>query len=245
MWLELENRAKESETAKKIQEENRRIEFLKTLETTIISKQSYSSVKSKNNSETYQERTEETVDEDILSHNNNKHHDNQDRLLAKSESLKYELKVRAKNQNNEIIGYSQDQLPILKVKDQIIDLIQKHFVLIVCGETGSGKSTQIPQIILKHQINSLKGSSTQIICTQPRRISATSIASRVSEEMGDGPNNVGKHGSLVGHIVRLESKVSSTTKLTFCTTGILLRRLESEPNLDSISHVIVDEVHGN
>lgn len=77
----------------------------------------------------------------------------------------------------------------------------------------------------------------QIICTQPRRLTAISIAERVSNERCE------KVGSVIGYQIRLENKISSATRLTFCTTGLLLRRLQSDPMLEGISHVIVDEVH--
>ena len=81
-----------------------------------------------------------------------------------------------------------------------------------------------------------------IICTQPRRISALSIAERVSAEIGD-VNGPGSRQSLVGYQIRLESKVCESTCLTFCTAGVLLRRLEGKGDLNGVTHVFVDEVH--
>lgn len=75
------------------------------------------------------------------------------------------------------------------------------------------------------------------VCTQPRRISAIGVAERVAAE------RVERIGNVVGYQIRLESKMSSSTRLLFCTTGILLRRLESDPDLTDVTHVIVDEVH--
>jgi ATP-dependent RNA helicase DHX29 len=89
-------------------------------------------------------------------------------------------------------------------------------VTIISGETGSGKSTQIPQFVLEAAIEKNQGVTCHIICTQPRRISAMSLATRVSQEMGD--STVGGKGSWVGYQVRLESKVTVTTHLTYCTT---------------------------
>ena len=77
----------------------------------------------------------------------------------------------------------------------------------------------------------------EIVCTQPRRISAIGVAQRVASERDE---NVGK---TVGYNIRLENKVSNYTRLTFCTTGILLQRLTTDPLLRSVSHIIVDEVH--
>ena len=87
------------------------------------------------------------------------------------------------------------------------------------------------------------GGSCNIVCTQPRRISALSIATRVCEEIGEDPNKVGSNSSLIGYQIRLESKSSKNTRLMFMTTGILLRRMESDGDLVGVTHVVVDEVH--
>ncbi|KAI9144958.1 P-loop containing nucleoside triphosphate hydrolase protein, partial [Paraphysoderma sedebokerense] len=129
-------------------------------------------------------------------------------------------------------------LPVNQYKSEIIRLINQNRVVLISGQTGSGKSTQIPQFILEDLILQGRDHETHIICTQPRRISAMSISSRVSEEMGDK-----RVGELVGYSIRLMSKVSSMTKLVFSTMGVLLRRLESDVTLEGVSHVIVDEVH--
>jgi len=81
----------------------------------------------------------------------------------------------------------------------------------------------------------------QVICTEPRRISAVSLAERVSAELGEtsGP---GCHESLCGYRIRFESRQCSSTRLTYCTTGVLLRRLHNDANLSDVACVIVDEV---
>lgn len=76
-----------------------------------------------------------------------------------------------------------------------------------------------------------------IIVTQPRRIAAVGVAERISDERNE------RIGGVVGYQIRLENKISSSTRLTFCTTGILLRRLYSDPMLQTVSHLIIDEVH--
>jgi len=92
----------------------------------------------------------------------------------------------------------------------------------------------VPQFILDSLIQSGRGSSANILITQPRRISAISVATRVhAERMNDGS---------VGYVIRGESRQTNKTKLLFCTTGVLLRRLSNGDDLSSVTHVIVDEV---
>lgn len=92
-------------------------------------------------------------------------------------------------------------------------------MVVVSGETGCGKTTQLPQFVLEEEIEAGRGSDCNIICTQPRRISAMSVAARVAAERGDAL------GQSVGYQIRLEAKRSAQTRLLFCTTGVLLRRL--------------------
>ncbi|KAJ3036814.1 ATP-dependent RNA helicase dhx29 [Rhizophlyctis rosea] len=141
---------------------------------------------------------------------------------------------------NEILKQRQ-VLPVYAMRNEILAAISSHQVVIISGETGSGKSTQIPQFILEDALATLPPECS-IICTQPRRISAVSIATRVSEEMGD-LRGVGADSSLVGYAVRLETRIGREGRLVFCTTGVLLRRLESDRDLTGVTHVVVDEVH--
>ncbi|KAI9285596.1 P-loop containing nucleoside triphosphate hydrolase protein [Umbelopsis sp. AD052] len=136
----------------------------------------------------------------------------------------------------------RSSLPIYSFRNEILELVKSNQIVIVSGETGCGKSTQVPQY-LAEAILSSSAQNGNIVCTQPRRISAISIAQRVSQEMGDKKGAVGSKGSLVGYQIRLESKTSDSNILQFCTTGILLRRLEGDSWLQGVTHVVVDEVH--
>ena len=104
-------------------------------------------------------------------------------------------------------------LPIWNFKEDILSTLDTHQALIICSETGSGKSTQIPSYILEHEM--LQGRPCKVYVTEPRRISAISLARRVSEELGESKNDVGTQRSLVGFAVRLESKISSSTRLVY------------------------------
>ncbi|KAH9746579.1 DExH-box ATP-dependent RNA helicase DExH5 [Citrus sinensis] len=128
-------------------------------------------------------------------------------------------------------------LPAYKEKNRLLAAISQNQVVIISGETGCGKTTQVPQFILESEITSVRGAVCSIICTQPRRISAMSVSERVASERGE------KLGESVGYKVRLEGMKGRDTRLLFCTTGILLRRLLVDRNLKGVTHVIVDEVH--
>ncbi|KAL5722068.1 RNA helicase [Ranunculus cassubicifolius] len=128
-------------------------------------------------------------------------------------------------------------LPAYKAKDSLLTAIANNQVVVVSGETGCGKTTQLPQYILESEIEADRGSVCSIICTQPRRISATSVSERVAAERGE------PLGESVGYKVRLEGMKGKDTRLLFCTTGILLRRLLVDRSLKGVSHVIVDEIH--
>ncbi|KAG6672948.1 hypothetical protein I3842_16G084700 [Carya illinoinensis] len=128
-------------------------------------------------------------------------------------------------------------LPAFKEKDALLKAISENQVIVVSGETGCGKTTQLPQYILESEIEAARGAVCSIICTQPRRISAMSVSERVAAERGE------KLGESVGYKVRLEGMKGRDTRLLFCTTGILLRRLLIDRNLKGVTHVIVDEIH--
>lgn len=137
----------------------------------------------------------------------------------------------------------RQQLPVFKHRDSIVQTLKRHRVVVVAGETGSGKSTQVPHFLLEDLLlNECGARKCNIVCTQPRRISAVSLATRVCDELGC-ENGPGGRNSLCGYQIRMESRASESTRLLYCTTGVLLRKLQDDGLLTDVSHVIVDEVH--
>uniref|UniRef100_A0A3Q3FH54 Pre-mRNA-splicing factor ATP-dependent RNA helicase DHX16 n=1 Tax=Kryptolebias marmoratus TaxID=37003 RepID=A0A3Q3FH54_KRYMA len=125
-------------------------------------------------------------------------------------------------------------LPIFPYREDLLAAIHEHQVLVIEGETGSGKTTQIPQYLLEDGYT--KG-GMKIGCTQPRRVAAMSVAARVAEEMSV------KLGNEVGYSIRFEDCTSERTVLKYMTDGMLLREFLTEPDLASYSVVIIDEAH--
>ncbi|HSR99183.1 MAG TPA: ATP-dependent RNA helicase HrpA [Kofleriaceae bacterium] len=125
------------------------------------------------------------------------------------------------------------ELPITARVVDIVNAIDAHQVIIIAGETGSGKTTQLPKMCLAMG----RGTRGQIGCTQPRRIAATSVASRVAQEL-DTPL-----GEVVGYKVRFNDKIKRTSYIKFMTDGILLAEIQSDPLLRGYDTIIVDEAH--
>lgn len=108
---------------------------------------------------------------------------------------------------------TRQRLPAHDKRADILQAVSTNQVLVICGATGCGKSTQVPQYILEQAVAAGQGGSCSIIVTQPRRIAAIGLANRVAEERGE------QVGGVVGYSVRLDSKSSPRTRLLFCTTG--------------------------
>jgi ATP-dependent RNA helicase DHX57 len=157
---------------------------------------------------------------------------------------RWNLKQQNPRQRQMIQG--RQSLPAWALKGAIVEAVNNNQVTIISGETGSGKSTQSVQFVLDDMIQRKIGATANIICTQPRRISALGLADRVSDE------RCSRVGEEVGYAIRGESaRKPGVTKITFMTTGVLLRRLQtsgSSPDdvvasLADVSHVFLDEVH--
>lgn len=127
------------------------------------------------------------------------------------------------------------RLPVARQKDQILYAVEKYNVLVVIGQTGSGKTTQIPQYLMEA---GWAAGGRQIAITQPRRISATSVAQRVAQEVGC------VLGDEVGYTIRFEDLTDENrTRIKYCTDGILFRECMRDPLLSKYSVILVDEAH--
>lgn len=138
------------------------------------------------------------------------------------------------------LRWKRSELPMNQYRAKVLDLINSHPYSIIVGATGSGKTTQVPQILLEEAIVKGSASACNVICTQPRRIAATSVARRVAQERAESLQET------VGYQVRFDAKLPlKRGSITFCTTGILMRQLQHAPDgiMNSVSHLIVDEVH--
>ncbi|TNY18898.1 P-loop containing nucleoside triphosphate hydrolase protein [Rhodotorula diobovata] len=139
------------------------------------------------------------------------------------------------------------RLPAWSMRDKIVDLIRNERVVIVCGETGSGKTTQVPAFVLEDAIMRGEGATTSIVVTQPRRVSAIGVASRVAAERCEdlSPSSTPLPSNLVGYAIRGERRAGPGTRALFCTTGVVLARLGrgGDPDLQGVSHIFIDEVH--
>jgi ATP-dependent helicase HrpA len=124
-------------------------------------------------------------------------------------------------------------LPITDAKDAIIDCLKNHPVTIISGETGSGKTTQIPKFCLAAG----RGIFGKIACTQPRRIAATSVAARIAEELGEDL------GRSVGYKIRFQDTTDPDAYIKVVTDGILLAETQGDPWLNEYDTIIVDEAH--
>uniref|UniRef100_A0A8C3T5I7 ATP-dependent DNA/RNA helicase DHX36 n=1 Tax=Chelydra serpentina TaxID=8475 RepID=A0A8C3T5I7_CHESE len=134
----------------------------------------------------------------------------------------------------------REKLPSYGIRRELITVIHNNQVTVISGETGCGKTTQVTQFILDDYIERGKGCACRIVCTQPRRISAISVAERVAAERAEVCGN----GKSTGYQIRLQSRLPRKQgSILYCTTGIVLQWLQSDKQLSSVSHVILDEIH--
>ncbi|TXG59618.1 hypothetical protein EZV62_014191 [Acer yangbiense] len=136
----------------------------------------------------------------------------------------------------EMLQEDRKTLPIYPYYHNLLQAIEDYRVLVIVGETGSGKTTQIPQYLHEAGYSYTK-QGLKVGCTQPRRVAAMSVATRVSQEMGV------KIGHEVGYSIRFEDCTSPHTIIKYMTDGMMLREIINEPNLASYSAIMVDEAH--
>src|ERR1700739_699399 len=126
-----------------------------------------------------------------------------------------------------------NRLPIYDIEDQILSRLKSDSRLILSAPTGSGKSTQVPQMLLKHGFLD----AGQVVVLQPRRLAARLLAARVAQELGV------KLGDEVGYQIRFENCTSAKTRIRFVTEGVLLRQMIEDPKLRGVSALLFDEFH--
>ncbi|XP_074594607.1 ATP-dependent RNA helicase l(1)G0007 [Brevipalpus obovatus] len=140
--------------------------------------------------------------------------------------------------DREKIRRQRESLPVFSAKRSLMKIIADHQIVIIVGETGSGKTTQLTQYLHEEGYTcSEKGKERIVGCTQPRRVAAMSVAKRVADEMGCNP------GEEVGYSIRFEDCTSQKTVIKYMTDGILLRESLTDPELDKYSVIIMDEAH--
>lgn len=154
------------------------------------------------------------------------------------ENLFNEFDKRKSNVRYQVMLKKRQKLPSFSKREEILKLIDENQVVVVSGETGCGKTTQVAQFILDDFVEKRQGSLCHIICTQPRRISAISVAERIADERAE------PLGQGVGYHIRLEKELPRDRgSIVFCTTGVVLKQMEKDPCLSNVSHIILDEIH--
>lgn len=151
------------------------------------------------------------------------------RLLARLERSRQSKAERERN----VPKISYPDLPVSARKDDILDAIQSHQVVIIAGETGSGKTTQLPKICLEAG----RGVNGLIAHTQPRRLAARSVANRIAEELNS------QIGDKVGFKIRFSDQVSENSYIKLMTDGMLLAEMQQDRFLDAYDTIIIDEAH--
>ena len=161
-------------------------------------------------------------------------------IEAKNRELKQKQQRFESDARLEELRSKRAALPMTQHRDPVLEMIRDNMYSVVIGATGSGKTTQVPQLLLDEAINRDEGAHCNVVCTQPRRIAATSVARRVADERNEMLR------STVGYHVRFDSRRPQPGgSITYCTTGILLQQLQLNPDevFDFISHIVIDEVH--
>ncbi|KAF4947915.1 hypothetical protein FGADI_10075 [Fusarium gaditjirri] len=155
------------------------------------------------------------------------------RKLTKEQQF-LEAQIDAAEKKALSIQETRKSLPIYQYRDEFLAALEQYQILVIVGETGSGKTTQLPQYL--HEAGYTKN-GMKVGCTQPRRVAAMSVAARVADEVGV------KVGREVGYTIRFEDCTSDKTILKYMTDGMLLREIMTDPELSSYSALMIDEAH--
>lgn len=150
-----------------------------------------------------------------------------------AEHMKKQNESKSEFSKRNTINQQRKSLPVFAVRQELLNVIRENNIVIIVGETGSGKTTQLTQYLHEDGYSSFG----MIGCTQPRRVAAMSVANRVSDELGT------KLGQEVGYAIRFEDCTSEDTIIKYMTDGILLRESLRDGDLDSYSAIIMDEAH--
>lgn len=185
-----------------------------------------------------------TISDNITSAFGSRYH-TPSRIVIDQKSQELLERQRNYNENPSMarMRTTRAELPVYLRAAEILSSIEANDVTVLMAATGSGKTTQVPQLILDSLISKGEGGSCNIMCTQPRRLAALSVAHRVANERGE------QLGKSVGYVVRFESRPPEPNgSINFCTIGVFLKMLQTalsgdRRQLDSITHIVVDEVH--
>lgn len=150
------------------------------------------------------------------------------------EQIYLDAQIEAAEKKALSIQDTRKTLPIYQYRDEFLAALEQYQILVIVGETGSGKTTQLPQYL--HEAGYTKN-GMKVGCTQPRRVAAMSVAARVADEVGV------KVGNEVGYSIRFEDNTSDKTILKYMTDGMLLREFMTEPDLAGYSALMIDEAH--
>ncbi|KAL6451597.1 PRP22 Pre-mRNA-splicing factor ATP-dependent RNA helicase PRP22 [Candida maltosa Xu316] len=170
--------------------------------------------------------------------------DTSDPLLQASSTESFIAKWKQSHKNESFgkrtslpMDEQRRSLPVYSMRSTLVDTIKNNQFVVIVGETGSGKTTQIVQYIYEEGLNKMDGVTKMIGCTQPRRVAAISVAKRVSEEVGC------KVGDTVGYTVRFDDETSPNTIIKYMTDGMLEREALNDPTMSKYSVIMLDEAH--
>mmetsp|Transcript_19784 Transcript_19784/g.42928 ORF Transcript_19784/g.42928 Transcript_19784/m.42928 type:complete len:1083 (-) Transcript_19784:257-3505(-) len=156
-------------------------------------------------------------------------------VFVPGEGLKDEAEFKSKRDQAPSLSEAMRNLPTYQKADWIVGGIRHNTVTVISGDTGCGKSTLIPQLVC--DASNLVPDDKVVVCTQPRRVAAITLAEFVAKDRGQDL------GDEVGYQIRFINQFGENTRLIYATTAIILRRLHSEPDLESVGCLIIDEVH--